>query len=261
MIASLAMYDRPETAAALDALWQAIRSALADASIEAPETLSRGGDLWSIWSDSTLLLAQTCGLPYRTRLYEQVNLVTTLDHGVADCPPGYYTSVFVAHRDRSGADLRTIAGGSFAYNEALSQSGWAAPMMHLRDLSLLPGSLFQSGSHRASARAVADGTADFAALDAVSWALMQQHDDWATELVEIARTKPTPGLPLITARTRDPVPLRAAVAQAVAELDETHRQILHLKGVSDIAPGAYLAVPTPLGPVLTEQSIRQQAAV
>ncbi|AUQ62116.1 phosphate/phosphite/phosphonate ABC transporter substrate-binding protein [Phaeobacter inhibens] len=260
MIASLAMYDRPETAPALDALWQAIRHELTAASIDAPETLTRGGDLWSIWSDSKLLLAQTCGLPYRTRLYEQVNLVTTLDHGVADCPPGHYNSVFIAHRNRAGNSLQAIAGGSFAYNEALSQSGWAAPMLHLRDLSLLPGSLFQSGSHIASARAVAEGTADFAALDAVSWTLMQEHDYWAKDLIEVARTPSTPGLPLITASTRDPAPLRTAVAQAVATLDDEHRKALHLKGVCEISPGAYLAVPTPLGPVLTEQSIRQQAA-
>ncbi|MFS4582850.1 phosphate/phosphite/phosphonate ABC transporter substrate-binding protein [Phaeobacter sp. C3_T13_0] len=257
MIASLAMYDRRETAPALDALWQGIRDELGKISIDAPETLARDGDLWSIWNDPSLLLAQTCGLPYRTRLYEQVNLVTTLDHGVADCPPGHYNSVFIAHRDRSGSDLRSFAGNSFAYNEALSQSGWAAPMLHLRDHSILPGSLFQSGSHRASARAVVDGTADFAALDAVSWSLMQDHDEWAKNLVEVARTKPTPGLPLITAKTRDPGPLRTAVEKAVADLAESHRRTLHLQGVCDIAPGAYLAVPTPLGPVLTEQSIRQ----
>ncbi|APG46580.1 phosphate/phosphite/phosphonate ABC transporter substrate-binding protein [Phaeobacter porticola] len=260
MTASLAMYDRPETAPALDALWQAIRHELTAASIGAPETLTRGGDLWSIWSDSKLLLAQTCGLPYRTRLYEQVNLVTTLDHGVADCPPGHYNSVFIAHRNRARADLRSFAGGSFAYNESLSQSGWAAPMMHMREISILPGSLFQSGSHRASARAVVDGTADFTAVDAVSWALIRDHDSFADDLTEITRTKPTPGLPLITATTRDPAPLRAAVKQAVAELDPVHRQTLHLQGAIDIAPGAYLAVPTPLGPVLTEQSIRQQVA-
>lgn len=258
MIASLTMYERPETTAALDALWQAIRAELNDS--EAPETLTRGKDLWEVWTSPHLLLGQTCGMPFRTRLYDQVTLVATLDHGIAEAPPGHYTSVIVTHRDKGIPSLSQLAGARFAYNEALSQSGWAAPMHHMRDLGILPGELIATGAHIASARFVAEGRADFAALDAMSWALMQEYDDFAGDLVVIDRTRATPGLPLITARHRDPAPLRAALYRAVDQLADDHRKTLHLRGVCDIPAAEYLAVSTPLGPVLTKQTIRQSAA-
>lgn len=56
MIASLTMYERPETTAALDALWQAIRAELNDS--EAPETLTRGKDLWEVWTSPICCLAR-----------------------------------------------------------------------------------------------------------------------------------------------------------------------------------------------------------
>ena len=62
MIASLPMYDRPETAAANDRLWQGVRTRLG----EGPEHLVRAGDPWEHWQSPDLLLSQTCGLPFRS---------------------------------------------------------------------------------------------------------------------------------------------------------------------------------------------------
>ncbi|WP_293576751.1 PhnD/SsuA/transferrin family substrate-binding protein [Phaeobacter sp.] len=255
MIASLSMYDRPETAEAWDALWQGIRTHL-DRS-DAPEALTRDADLWQVWTAPSLLLGQTCGMPYRTRLYDKVTLVGTLDHGLVK-PAGYYNSVIVAQRDRAQDPLSRFAGQRFAYNDGVSQSGWAAPITLMRDNNMLPGSLLQTGAHRASAQAVADGQADFAALDCVSWLHMSRHDGFAADLVVIAETPPTPGLPLIIAKSEDPAPLRAAIRTAIEGLSPEQRDTLHLFGLVEIPAAEYLAVPTPLGPVLTEQTIRLQ---
>lgn len=241
MIATLAMYDRAETAPANDTFWSAIRSALG----YGPATLTRGADLWTLWQSPELLLGQTCGLPFRARLHGHVSLVGTPDYGLPGCPPGYYTSVFVARDD---APLAARSGQRFAYNEPLSQSGWAAPALHMQALGLTPGALLQTGAHRASARAVAEGRADFAALDALSWALIRAHDPFAEGLHEIATTDPTPGLPLITALGRDPAPLRAAVNAAITALPAETRAALHLKGLVPIPEADYLALPTPAPP-------------
>ncbi len=245
MIAHLGMYDRAETASANDHLWSAIRANLG----HGPETLSRGVDFWETWRSPNLLLSQTCGLPYRSRLHGSVTLVGTPDYGLPGCPPGHYASVFVAHRDKAGTPLADFEGATLAYNDVLSQSGWAAPMTHLTGAGLTPGRLVVSGGHAASATAVAEKRADFAGLDALSWQLIQRHDAMASDLVEIARTRPTPALPFITALSRDPQPLFDAITAAIAILSAHDRDTLHLNGIVAIPASAYLAVPTPPGPV------------
>ncbi|WP_372614328.1 phosphate/phosphite/phosphonate ABC transporter substrate-binding protein [Aquicoccus sp.] len=241
MIAALPMYDRPETTPANDRLWQAIRARLGFG----PDHLTRDRDLWQIWQSPDLLLAQTCGYPYRARLHDHVTLVGTPDYGLPDCPPGHYCSVMVARADDPRRALGDFGGAPFAYNEALSQSGWAAPVTHMATHGLSFGPLLETGAHRASALAVAQGRADLAAIDAVAWAMIQRHDRFAPELREIARTPPTPGLPLITARGRDPAPLLAAVAEAIADLSPADRHTLALQGVVEIPSSAYLAQPIP----------------
>ncbi|CUI01827.1 phosphate/phosphite/phosphonate ABC transporter substrate-binding protein [Leisingera aquaemixtae] len=252
MIAHLEMYDRPETAAANDRFWASIRDHLGGG----PGQLTRGADFWEVWKSPDLLLSQTCGCPYRTRLYGEVELVGTPDYGLPGCPPGHYNSVFVARKEDAGQPLGSFAGRRFAYNEALSQSGWAAPMVHLHDRSILPGALVDTGGHRLSAEAVAEGRADFAALDALTWEMVREFDGFAAGLTEIERTEPTPGLPYITALGGDTKALFSAIESAIRGLDPETRRLLHLNGLVQIAPSGYLAVPTPPGPVLTSQRIR-----
>lgn len=248
MIASLGMYDRAETAAANDRLWALLRDALRARGIAAPETLTRGeAAYWPAWERPDLVFSQTCGFPFRARLHDKVTLVASPDYGLPDCPPGYYNSVFVARDDdpRSLPDFRTAR---FAYNEALSQSGWAAPQNHAAAMGFhFPPSL-ASGGHRLSARAVAEGRADLAALDALTWAMVQRWDSFAARLREVGRTAPTPALPYIAARGAEAEATHAALVEAVAALSAADRDLLSLRGITRIAPACYLAIPTPPTP-------------
>ncbi|CUK01636.1 phosphate/phosphite/phosphonate ABC transporters, periplasmic binding protein [Shimia thalassica] len=245
MIAMLGMYDRPETAASNDRLWQAIRDHLG----YGPSKLTRDCDFWEIWESPDLLFAQTCGMPYRTRLHRQVQLVGTPDYGLPDCPAGHYYSVFVTHVDVSQATLADLCEGTFAYNEPVSQSGWAAPQYHLAKMGLAPGKKIQSGAHYLSARAVAEKQADFASLDALTWELIQRYDDFAKSLHVVARTTPTPTLPYITGPRQNATEIRTAVAKAIADLSLKDRAILGLQQLVEIPASAYLAVPSPPPPV------------
>ncbi len=243
-LASLPMYDRPETAAANDRYWQAIRTRLG----HGPDTLTRTGELWDHWLSPDLVLSQTCGYPYRARLHGLVTLVGTPDYGLDGCPPGHYRSIFVARADDPRTDLRAFADAPFAYNEPLSQSGWAAPQNHALAQGFSFTNPHQTGGHRLSARAVAEGRADLAALDALTWSLIQRHDPFAADLREIDRTTPTPVLPYITAATNDPPPLFDAIAAAIADLSPDDRTTLSLKGLVRLPPDAYLAIPNPPPP-------------
>jgi hypothetical protein len=241
MIAALPMYDRPEMAMATDALWAAIRDGLRAQGVAAPERLTRDRDPWAIWTDPGLVLAQSCGLPFRARLHRDVRLVATPDYGLPGCPPGYYNSVIIAR------DTALPAHPRVAINDALSQSGWAALHQWAGDRGLALGPVTVTGAHAASARAVADGLVDLAAIDAQTWRLLQRHDG-ADAALEIARTPPTPGLPLITAATQDPAPIRAALRAALDRLPPQVTAALDLKGIVAIDAASYLALPLPPNP-------------
>ena len=84
MIASLPMYDWAEIKPVTDRLWTGIRDRLRAAGIEAPNELTRGIDMWDSWHDPDLLVSQTCGFPYRTKLHDKVTLVGTPDFALPD---------------------------------------------------------------------------------------------------------------------------------------------------------------------------------
>ncbi|MFC3615485.1 phosphate/phosphite/phosphonate ABC transporter substrate-binding protein [Lutimaribacter marinistellae] len=244
MIAWLGMYDLPELRDAHDRYWALIRENLG----YGPYALSRDLPAWDTWRAPDLLLAQTCGMPYRTRLHGDVTLVGTPDYGLPDCPPGHYNSVLVARSDDARALPQLLAEGVFAYNEGGSQSGWSAPVTWFAQQGRAPERGLKTGAHAASARAVAEGRADLAALDAVTWTLLRAHDRTTDALREIARTDPTPGLPYITSVSHDPAPIAAAIRNAIAALDPADRADLHLNGLVSIPAKDYLAVPTPPEP-------------
>lgn len=254
MIASLGMYDRAETMAANDRLWALVRDGLRTRGLAAPETLTRGaGAYWQAWEDPGLVLSQTCGFPYRARLHDKVALVASPDYGLPDCPPGYYCSVFVARAD----DARTLPefrAARFAFNEGLSQSGWAAPQNHAASMGFHFAASLETGSHRGSALAVAEGRADLACLDALTWTMLQRWEPAVAGLREVARTAPTPALPYIAAKGADIGATFAALADAVAALSPGERETLSLRGVVRIAAERYLAVPIPPSPEQIAQS-------
>ncbi len=239
------MYDRAETAPSLDILWAEIRARLP---FDAPATLMRGGDLWDHWRAPDLILSQTCGYPFRTRLSGRVQMVAAPDNHLRGCPPGHYNSVFVVRNDDPRHKIAAFADARFAYSEALSQSGWAAPQTHAASLGFAFTRPLRTGGHGHSAQAVADGRADIAAIDALSWRLIRRYDAYAAQLREIGRTAPTPALPFITGLGRDVPVIRAALIGAIDALDPAQRDALSLHGLVQVPISAYHAVPNPPAP-------------
>jgi ABC-type phosphate/phosphonate transport system substrate-binding protein len=248
MIAALPMYDFDDMTSANDAFWAGIRDGLRARGIAAPEALARGTSVWDIWQSPDLLLAQTCGYPFRARLYPNVELVGTPDYAVEGCAPGHYCSYFIARSDDPRRELAAFDGTALAYNEAMSQSGWAAPQNHAASLGLRFPAGQQTGSHRATAQTIAKGKADLGAVDAVTWRHLLRVEPLADTLRIVARTPATPGLPLITAKHGPAAVLFDVANQAIAQLEQTPRAILGLRGLLDLPVSVYLAVPNPPPP-------------
>lgn len=250
MIAALGMYDAGPARGANDRLWALVRDGLRARGIGAPKRLTRGeGAYWPAWESPDLVLAQTCGYPYRARLHGRVTLIGTPDHGLRGCPPGHYRSVIVARKDDPRAGLAEFAGAPMAWNEDMSQSGWAAPANMAVDIGIALAPRLRTGSHRASALAVAEGRADLAALDAVTWAMMLEDGDPAAPALKVvAETPPTPALPYIAAAGADGPVIFAVLDAAIAALPDDDRATLHLRGLVALPATAYLAVPIPPPP-------------
>lgn len=241
-VAALGMYDWPEVRAETDQLWTAIRDGLRALGLGAPDALERSGEMWALWRDPDLALAQTCGLPYTARLADKVALLGAPVYALADCPRGTYRSEIIVRADDPAADVDALRGRRFGFNARESQSGWACFAVQTEDPRAFFGALVQTGAHRASIRAVAEGKADAACIDAVSWRLAERHDPSLTEgLRVLARTAPTPGLPFITA-PRDEATLsrmRLVIETAIETLPPAVADALFLKGFAKMRPADY----------------------
>jgi ABC-type phosphate/phosphonate transport system substrate-binding protein len=154
-------------------------------------------------------------------------------------------------------DARTLPEfrtARFAYNEGLSQSGWAAPQNHAATMGFQFHPNLETGAHLLSAQAVAEGRADLAAIDALTWRMIQRWEPMAAKLREVARTAPTPGLPFIAAKGADTEAVFQALVTAVDRLSPEDRDALSLRGIVRIAAERYLAVPIPPSPEQLAQS-------
>jgi ABC-type phosphate/phosphonate transport system substrate-binding protein len=245
MTASLPMYDTVSTGAAYDRFWTLIREAYA----RGPLKLDRVTDPHTTWDDPALVLSQTCGLPFRSQLQGRVTLVGTPDYGVRGCPPGYYKSYVVVRRNDPRRSIQDFRAARLARNDKRSQSGWAAIEAHLMEAAAgfsFVGQTVDTGAHLKSAKAVAASRADIAAIDAVTWTLIKRdRPDVAKTLRVLFSTRPTPGLPFISAKGTDPEPLFAAIARAIPRLTARDRARLLLKSVVRIPAQAYLSEPLP----------------
>lgn len=232
--ALLPMYDWPEIRWATDALWQAVRAACREEGLAPPQALTRRPGLLEQWLDPTLFLAQTCGLPFARHLRGRVRLLGSPAYALEGCEPGDYYSVVVVRQTDLIAGLDDIGPSHrFAFNGSDSQSGFRAMQSLLHERGQDTDRLARgrkTGSHRASIQAVADGLADFAAIDAVSWLLAGQHEPASRTLRVLARTPATPGLPFITSLDRDGAPLANALCQAFETLEPHVREALGLCG-------------------------------
>jgi ABC-type phosphate/phosphonate transport system substrate-binding protein len=235
-VAFLPMYSVRGTNVDADTLWHCLRDSLASHGIEAPEQVSHFEPRLKGWLHPELILGQTCGLPYITRLCGSVELVGTPDYGVEGCPPGFYHSTLVVSSADTRKHLSEFVGGTLAVNRGDSQSGYAAIMLASAPFARA-GRFFQravhSGSHAASMQLVAKGFADIAAIDSVTWRMHRQFDPVTSGLKPIGTTEPTPGLPFIAAAGKADAKLFGAVRAGIAALPDATRQAF---GLRDVVP-------------------------
>ena len=246
--ASLGMYDLPAIHAANDALWQGLAGWLQENGVDrVSERLDRERSLEQIWDDPDLLLAQTCGFPFATRWQGRLRYVVTPMYDAPGCEGPSYRSVLIVRRDSSARTLADLRGAIVAINEPSSNSGCnllAAEVMPLANKTSFFRSAVLTGSHLASAEAVAEGRASIAAIDVVTYAhLINNHSTLTGQLRSVGWTAHASGLPLVTSIRSSPElvnALRNALAWAsiAPELAEVRKTLL-LNGFAQLPDDAY----------------------
>jgi ABC-type phosphate/phosphonate transport system substrate-binding protein len=224
------MYDLPEIVPAVDALWSTVAARLRDGGVpDVPVALRWAGDLYKDhWLHPQLLLSQSCGWPVVDRLAGRVAIVGAFTYtGVSDAA-ARYRSVLVT---RAGDTERPLTGRAVAVNGYDSLSGWVSLTATVRPL----GPIRVTGAHVHSVAAVADGRADLACIDGVTWRLLERYRPAAVAtLAAVGHGPLIPCLPLVTHMTLGPGV--AALRDALAGLtDET----LGIDGFVPLDAGAY----------------------
>ncbi|KAI8627656.1 ABC-type phosphate/phosphonate transport system, periplasmic component [Xylariaceae sp. FL1651] len=172
-------------------------------------------DLHTLWRHPFLLFAQTCWGPMELGLARHVAVVGQQDYsGVEGGETEFYSSAIVARRvtdeyvpapsdGKPNLPLQDLRGKRLAYNAEDSMSGILALT---RDLASINENLdifserLVSGGHRHSIIAVAEGRADVAAVDCLSWQLAKRFEPAARKLAVIGWTTRRKGLPFVASK-------------------------------------------------------------
>lgn len=200
--------DRADT----EALWQAVNRLLAARGVTLSEPFGLPeADLLIHWQQPDLILSQTCGYPLVTRLPD-VQVVGAFHYAAPGCEGILYRSFLVAREADKHLTVADFRGRRLVCNSSDSQSGYNVLRKRIAPevLDRYFTHVSFSGSHRRSLIEIKDGRADLAAIDCVTWALLQRHEpDVVAGLAVIEQSPLTPGLPLITSGETTPDRLQA----------------------------------------------------
>ncbi len=243
-IAWLGMYDHPGQHGANDALWAAIRDDLRAHGVRrVPERLTRGATTAAVWSHPGLLLGMICTRPWAL-LHPGLRLLGHPAYAGPDAP-GEHRSLIVVRADDPAATLGNLRGRRVAINDAGSNTGMA--LLRDRIAGVAGGARFfaevvATGAHALSARAVAEGRADVAAIDAITFAALARFEPAVTARLRVLDTTVPAATPaFVTAAATPPATvalLRSALDRALADPALTEaRATLGLVGIVPTRPG------------------------
>lgn len=248
LIAGLPMYDLPALRPATDALWTAIARSLSAKDLpDVPAQLTRDLDPEVLWTAPDLLLAQACGLPFVTLLRDRVQHVATPTYDLPGCAGGDYCSWIIVREADGFGTMAELRDRRAAINAPHSQSGanalaWLTiPLAERRPFF---ARIIVTGAHLASIDAVRSGLADCAAIDCVTWALIERTAPARLQGLRIIAAGPAaPALPFITSRATDAATitlLRRALTAVIADGQNTAVcQALGLAGIAPCDAGVY----------------------
>ena len=247
-LVSLPWYDLPELRADTDALWKAWRRQFILAGLtKVPHQLNRRVAYERQWTSSSFLFGQACGYDVRMAFADHLQVVATPCYDVPGCQGSNYRSFVVVAEDSPYTSVEQLRDTRCVINTPTSHSGMnvlRALVAPLHAEGRFFGTVTVSGAHETSLRMIQQGDVDVAAIDCVTYALLQRYRP--QELVGtrvIHETDLVPAPPYVTAAhasiERVQV-MRQAILQSLDQpsLRSTMNRLM-IGGVEILAEDAY----------------------
>ena len=246
--ASFPMYDFEEVRGAHDVLWRSVARRLERAEMEGvPAALDRARGTHELWTDPGLLLSQCCGADLMGRYAEDLTLIATPHYSAPGCEGCLYSSVVIVAEDSPATYLEQLRNCVCVVNGYESHSGANALRALVAPLSR-EGRFFSrvvtSGSHLASIATIADGGAETAAIDCVTYALAERYRPSLLEGTRrLCYSARAPGIPFVTrAESSEDLirKLRSALLEAFEEPEvRAAGAAMFIEGVEVLPLSAY----------------------
>lgn len=204
----------------------------------------------SVLRDPGLLIGHTCGYPLMTRLQDALRPFCLPCFDVPGVTGKRYCSQFIVPAGSAIETLQQCRGKIVAINNRNSNSGMNVLRYALAKLGAMPGffsEVLMTGSHLASAEAVASNRAQLAAIDSVSYQLIaDQNPDLISALRVIDYSEQTCGLPFVVPASQYSRQACAnfaiALNQALAQLPVELRKKLHLARFESVGLDDYQSI-------------------
>lgn len=247
-VASFPMYDLPEIRQALFDFWQGLARNLAREGVaDVPDRIVHDRPTLELWEDSNLLFSQCCGYDVIRRFQGRLTPVAAPCYDAPGCAGIEYASFVVVREDCSFTDVLEMRDTVAVINGPESHSGMSA-LRHLVAPRNVAGRFFArvkvSGAHVSSLEMLRRGEADVAAIDCVTFTLLEAYQPRAVlGLRVLGRTYRAPAPPYVTRSEGDedlPKRVRAALFRTVNQVDlKTARQTLFLKDAIPTSSAIY----------------------
>lgn len=155
----------------------------------------------SLLRDPALFFGHTCGYPLMMRLRHQVTPFCVPVFDLPGADGKFYTSHFIVSADSGIESVAQSEGRIAAMNNRDSNSGmnvFRHSIAKCKPRGKFFAKLVETGGHLQSLEAVADGRADIAAIDCVSYQLIKDHrPELVKQVRSIGFSAKTCGLPLV----------------------------------------------------------------
>lgn len=188
LFACLPWYDLTEIRSSTNALWSRLAQNLRKRGLKhVPAALNREIPYEVQWHSGQLLFSQSCGYDVLVRA-NHLRILATPVYTPTGCLGGYYSSMIVVREDSRFECLEDLRGSRCAINTPRSHSGMNVLRALFAPMSR-NGRFFESvwttGSHEISLTMIAHGRADVAAIDCITYALLQRHRSRALREVRV----------------------------------------------------------------------------
>lgn len=251
LLASLPWYDLDEIRPATDHLWHQLKQKFRQSGIAGvPEHLNRDVAYERQWTSSKFLFGQACGYDVRMAYADHLQAVATPCYDVPGCEGSNYRSYVVVREDSSFRRIEDLRETRCVINTPTSHSGMnvlRALVAPMHSDGRFFSAVSMSGSHERSLRLIQQNEVDVAAIDCVTYALLERYRPRELQQTRVIHhTELVPAPPYVTASNVMPKTLEAmrrAVTETFQEPSFAEaRDALMLKGVEFLPDEAYTPI-------------------